>query len=537
MKMKNILLIMADQQRYDTIAAAGFPHMKTPNLDRLAAMGTIFTQACSTNPVCMPARHDLLTGLPGCAHGYYGNFDRPLQDYSLPTIPRLLQNAGYRTAAIGKCHHYPAREHHGFGELHLMEELPKRRNDDEYACALAEAGLPEVQNLHGIRPLSYHTPQLSQMPLALHGSNWVADRTVSWLQRNGDSPFFLFCGFIHPHPPWDLPPEYQSWYDDVALPEPVPQSRRGQQPEEEKWFGDSDSPEVKRQIRAAYFASISLVDQAVGRILDELEASGKLDDTLIIYTADHGEMLQDKGYYSKELPYESSVRIPMLVKFPKDDTATAEFQPGGCCSASVDLFDLMPTCLETAGITYPAGKYQLPGSSFRHSAKRSRAIQISAWNDDKSLRWVMARSRNHKYIYHYNGGIEELYNLEADPGETRNLWTEDAADAARIAGPLRQAVLEWEKEWGPEWCVKDGGMTSAPASPPGISYCSKFPVWSSRQFQFFDNRSPEVRGKRFIEELKHALPDYDFTQLPPDYIHEFEQHWQQFGSGTFKLKY
>lgn len=530
MKKKNVLLIMADQQRYDTIAAAGFPHVKTPNLDRLAALGTVFTQACSTNPVCMPARHDLLTGLPGCAHGYYGNCERPLQDYSLPTLPRLLQNGGYRTAAVGKCHHYPAREHHGFGELHLMEELPVCRADDEYAEFLAAAGLPDVQNLHGVRPLVYHTPQDAQMPSPLHGTNWVADRTVRWLRDNGAEPFFLFCGFIHPHPPWDLPPECRRWYDDVTLPEPVPVSRRDGLAESGRWFGDDDSPETKRRIRAAYFASITLVDQAVGRILDELEASGQLDDTMIIYTADHGEMLQDKGYYSKEMPYESSVRIPLVVKFPRNDPALAAYPPGRRCPASVDLFDLLPTCLETAGLTYPAGKYRLPGESLRRAVERNREIQLSSFHGEPAGRWVMARTPTAKYVYRYNGGVEELYDLAADPGETRNLYAIDAAAADKSAAPLRQAVLDWEKNWGPEWSVKDGVTAVFPATSGDVAFGSKFPRWLNRQFQTFQRSSPETRGSRFALELEQAVPGYDFSLTPPEFLGEFETARQNFGS-------
>ena len=135
----NVLLLLSDQQRYDTINAAGFPHMRTPNLDRLAREGVLFEQCHSTNPVCMACRHDLITGRPGRDHGYYTNLeDKPIDHYDTPTLPRIFSENGYRTAAVGKMHFYPAREHHGFGEMYLMEELPRRRQDDQYAMYLKE---------------------------------------------------------------------------------------------------------------------------------------------------------------------------------------------------------------------------------------------------------------------------------------------------------------------------------------------------------------------------------------------------------------
>ena len=138
MERPNVLIIFTDQQRYDTLGAAGFDYIKTPNLDRLAKMGTVYTCAHSSNPVCMPARHDLITGLPGRAHGYYANVEEPIRNKDMPMLPEVFMNAGYRTAAIGKCHHYPARAHHGYGEMHLMEELPENRADDQYATWLKE---------------------------------------------------------------------------------------------------------------------------------------------------------------------------------------------------------------------------------------------------------------------------------------------------------------------------------------------------------------------------------------------------------------
>ncbi len=186
-----------DQQRYDTIGALGYEYMKTPNLDQLCKEGMAYTHAHTHNPVCMPARHDLLLGMPASAHGYFANNEKQrIQDYAIPTLPRIFSDAGYRTAAIGKMHFSPARAHHGYNELYLMEELPKHRYDDQYATYLKEEGLGHVQNLHGVRPHLYHTPQFSQMGFEHHETSWVKNQTIDWLKNNDEAPFFLFVGYI-----------------------------------------------------------------------------------------------------------------------------------------------------------------------------------------------------------------------------------------------------------------------------------------------------------------------------------------------------
>lgn len=256
---------------------------------------------------------------PGRDHGYYTNLEeKPIDNYATPTLPRIFSENGYRTAAVGKMHFFPAREHHGFGEMYLMEELPKRRQDDQYLQYLKEKGLGDIQNQHGVRPLLYHVPQNSVQKLEDHGTMWVADRSIQWLEENGEEPFFLMCGFIQPHPPWNIPKELDGLYREAVIPEPVPRSRMpmdGNEPN--PWFGDWDSREQKEAIRKAYYTAVSMVDMAVGKILDALREKGLLDNTLIIFTSDHGEMLQDKGYYSKELAYEGSVRVPLLLRYPK----------------------------------------------------------------------------------------------------------------------------------------------------------------------------------------------------------------------------
>lgn len=506
----NILLIMTDQQRFDTLRCAGYQHMDTPNLDRLAAGGCLYTHAHTTNPVCLPARYDLLTGMPGRAHGFFRNSPDPMRDPTLPTLPGLLSEAGYRTAAIGKCHHRPAREHHGFDELQLMEEVPKRREDDEYAMYLAEHGMRDIQNLHGVRALLQHHAQNAQMPAEHHPNAWVADRSIEWLHQHGREPFYLFSSWIHPHPPWALPHEDQHHYRDRVLPEPIPAESRPAifRDDAPPWYGQDDPESVRRRIREFYFSSITMVDRHIGRVLDTLEAIGQLDNTLIIFLSDHGEMLQDHGMYGKQTPYEQSVRIPLIVRYPK------RFTPGTTNDDLVDLLDVLPTCLDVCGVTYPRDRDPLRGESLCAIApKRDREVIFSA-NGGGPMRWVMARDRRYKYVYWYWSGDETLYDLQVDPSEQIDLIATKNFDEA-VLTRLREAAKDYEREWGPDGAVDArGDFKSYGRHDRKLSKLrnSKYPHGTSTEFQSFHQQSAAEAGEQFGREFHAAVEGLDIDR-------------------------
>ena len=533
-KKANVLILFSDQQRYDTINYAGYSHMITPNLDRLASGGCTYINAHSTNPVCMPARHDLLTGLPGRAHGYYGNHDVPIRDYGLPTLPRIFSENGYRTAAVGKMHFYPARVHHGYNEMFLMEELPVNRQDDQYATWLEKEGLGNIQNLHGVRPHVYHVPQTAQTDERHHGSTWVADKTIEWLEGNKDKPFFLFASWIHPHPPWNIPQEIKGIYKDRELPDPIPRSRCCLDcQDKDEWFGDNETEEEIRKIREAYYTAVTLVDKNIGRVLDYLDKKRILDDTLVIFASDHGEMLKDKGYYSKATAYDGSVRIPFIIRYPE------KFGKGELKNEFVDLFDIMPTCLEVCGLKYNGNKYQLIGGSLcSDNPIRDRTIQISSFGAG-DRRWVMCRNQRYKYIYHYNQGIEELYEMLEDPGELNNL-IRTGTYPYEVYIQLKKNAIEYEKSWGPEDSIKDNDFFVIPGMQFGNtgSENNKFHFWANMQMQYFDERSNNERGEEFIKEIEHALSDHDLSVVGLDEVmnddewkQNFMENWRRFGDG------
>lgn len=523
-KKQNVLIVLADQQRYDTIAAAGFGHMITPNLDRFANEGCVFTHAHTHNPVCMPARHDLLVGQPASNHGYFSNAGKQsIKDYGTPTVARVFSENGYRTASIGKMHFRPVRAHHGYNEMYTMEEIVKCRQDDDFAMHLKENGQGDVQNIHGVRPLAYMTPQKALVEEQNYETNWVKDTTINWLDRNGDQPFFLFVGYIKPHPPWDVLEKYQGMYKDAPIPPAIARSRCfpasvGVDP----LYGDLDTAEQTRKNQEAYYTAVSMVDESFGEIIEHLRETGQLDNTLVIYTSDHGEMLGDKGYYAKNLPYESSVRVPMIVRYPK------AYQAGSKNDDFVDLLDIFPTCLDVAGLAYPDCNNTLYGSSLLDTKQgKDREIYIAANGFLGDARWVMARSKEYKYIYQYAEGYEELYDLINDPQELHNCIEAHKNDA--VHQKLRASALAYEATYGPEGAVQDGDFVQFSCdkkAKPG-----KYFPWINMQFQKFLEQDKAAFGETFVREIKEALSNREITGCDVKEIFNDPQWKEWFAKG------
>ncbi len=467
-KRPNILLLHTDQQRFDTIAALGASHMRTPNIDRLVHRGTAFTRAYSANPVCMPARHDLITGASARHHGYWHNCHQPIRSYELATIPRLLTWAGYETYAVGKMHFAPPREHHGFSHMYLMEELPERREDDAYLRYLDEVGYGDVVNIHGVRPLFYHTPQRSRMPEEHHGSAWVAHKTIEVLREPRDCPFFIFASWVGPHPPYAMPQDYLDLYRGAELPSPHPlpeDSGRQTPPTPENAVG-----EQLQRIREAYCGAISLIDKHIGRILDTLEETGQLDNTLILFTSDHGEMLGDRDAYQKHVPYEGSAHIPLIACGPGFEAAR--------CDTPVTTWDTSATIYAAANVELPQG-HPLVGRPLATVVGEPDRIVCYSHAEGQN-RYVAAVGLGHKFVHWFNGGDEELYDLDDDPGEQRNALEDGPSD---IRERLRHTALAFEGTHGIPGNVADGAFVDKEYKPVWPYLCTLHPDWAFRQHQ------------------------------------------------------
>lgn len=515
----NVLLLMTDQQRFDTIAAAGHPHMITPNLDRLVREGCLFRNAYSPNPICVPARHHLLTGTTARYHGVVDNAAAPPPP-GVHTLPGLLSDAGYDTIAIGKMHFKPVRRHHGFNRMELMEEHPRFREWDEYALYLQSVGFGHLQNLHGIRNLLYEAPQRALVPDEHHGSTWVADRTIRYLERTGHrTPFFCWSSWIAPHPPFDVPASVADLYRDRPLPAPLASVTELNEFSRQMTTANTLPPRGReaaflRRRQEAYYAQITYVDRQIGRILDTLERLDLLDQTLILFTSDHGEMLGDHGCIQKSQPYDSASRIPLVARHP------ARFAAGSECNDFADLNDILPTVLDLAGLEHPEPDCLAGGSLLRDDRDRSQQY-LSLGHGAR--RFATLRDRRYKYTYYYSLEQQELFDLEHDPGETTNLLISrpEGPDVAAARDRLHARLVELEGRWGPVGeCLDPEGRLRR---YPSIRHLSRQEYYAhkAREFPGFPAQIADPQEAAvltpFAEEALAAIRDEPVTRL-----HEFD---------------
>ncbi len=452
----NILHLFTDMQRWDTIHALGNGVIKTPNLDRLFADGVAFTNAFSPSPVCISARCSMIHGQYPMHTGCYENSCMPSDGRD--TFMDGLTRVGYRTHGIGKCHFTPDRHAlRGFqtrliqeeGGLRSMEELER----EDYLRYLHQKGYHHICEPHGIRGEMYYIPQPSQLPAADHPTQWIADRSIEFLRDPNDSgrPWYLFSSFIHPHPPLTPPNPWHKLYREPMMPLPlVPEEHEAlltyanRMQNRYKYRDQGSDPHLVRLIVAYYYACISFVDYQAGRILDALENSGQRENTLIVFTSDHGEFLGRNRCYGKRSMHDPSARIPMLLSMPD------RFEGGIICDRPVSLVDLAPTFLNLAGAhidSHDLDGEDLCAVAAGSSARQYVFSQISTYQDganrrvqgrayDRRIRHqcshretpeqvaafssYMCVSREWKYFYSAPDDREFLFDKIGDPHETRN---------------------------------------------------------------------------------------------------------------------
>ena len=482
----NILFMMVDQMRADYMGCAGNPWIQTPGLDRLATEGTRFSQCVTPVPVCMAARHSFMTGLRCATHGRFAN-NVPNPDPLHYTLMQLLGFVGYRTQAIGKMHFRPVRRHHGFHRMELMEEIPDYQQDDEYLMYLKAKGYGHKREVHGVRNLLYHLPQVSVIPEEHHGSTWVADRTIDFLRYNRKKPFFCWSSWIAPHPPWNPPEPFASMYknEDMPLPvnydrniETIPPQKRGMVNFAD--MGNAPSERLQR-VKALYSGNISLIDKGIGQILKVMDELGLAENTLVVFASDHGEMLGDHGQWQKNSPFEASVRVPMLVRLP------SRFAAGAVNGDLVSLLDLMPTMLELAEVDYP-GQSALLGTSLLGceggglaQKREDYVIEIGRG----ASRWLSLRGHRWKYNYWMADGWEELLDLENDPQELNNLLLGKVnAEDSQRADAMKVELTAWEAAHGFEDSLDGNGVLRnfgrSPTDHTKMGTNGQFPRWVAR---------------------------------------------------------
>ena len=438
----NILLITTDQQRGDCIGLDPLAPaaLQTPNLDWLARSGAHFLHAYAECPSCIPARRTLMTGLAPAANGAVGFKGAP---WNPPhTLAGELSRAGYQTEMIGKLHLHPRRKRYGFEHMQLADAT--RGADNEYVDWLrTRHGRSDIDPgmAHGIssngwvgRP--HHLPE-EQMH-----TFWCIDRAMDFLRKcDPEAPFFLNISFIDPHPPLTPPAFYYQRYLERDLPgpemgdwaPPFDGPQRGLDPNASQICL---SPQDLHCARAAYYGMVNFIDDQLGRLRQF--AGGLLDECLVLFTADHGEMLGDHNLFRKTWPYESSARVPFIVQPPKSWGLAGEVVN----ESPVGLQDVMPTLLEAAGLAVPqtcTGHSLLP--VLRGQSQRVRQLlhgeHAGCYAYDQGNHFVTDGC--YKYIWYSQTGVEQLFDLDADPRECRDLGRD--ADADSLLEPWRQKLI------------------------------------------------------------------------------------------------
>ncbi|MBK5293451.1 MAG: sulfatase-like hydrolase/transferase [Acidobacteriia bacterium] len=466
----NVLFIMADQLRYDCLGANGNGIIRTPNLDRLAARGANFTRAYVQSPVCVPSRISFFTGRYPHSHKNRVNYT-PYAGPD-PMLQKMLQSAGYQTGSVGKLHFHPPTSTHaagtGFDRVYLDDGVSSTDPFSDYV-AWRKAHDPRRGIDH--RTLARDVPAGGNPFRSAIGREhtptaWVGLKSRELIREFASSPrpFFLFSSFFKPHAPYEVPEPYDRLYNDVEIPLPrqvdLDYIRTLPLPVRKMILRFTPQYGIDRRrlqwIYRSYYASVTMVDDEVGRILDELDQTGQARNTLIIFSVDHGDQLLEHGLFGKNVFFEPSVHAPLLASLP------GAIRPG-ICDALTESVDVVPSVLDFCGLPVPE---RVQGRSFRalvtggSSNRREFAFGENimpevitrpdgsgyGYTPGKGIDGVahpdvkMVRSPRWKLNY-YPGHSGELYDLENDPGEWKNLYSH-AGQQGRVRD-LKDALLDW----------------------------------------------------------------------------------------------
>ena len=417
----NLLFIFSDEHSRDLSGCYHHPMIGTPNIDRIAARGTMFSNAYTTCPICIPARASLATGRYVHQIGYWDN--GIAYDGRVPSWHHRLRERGIRVDSIGKLHFRSSKDDNGFTEeidpLHVVEGvgdiLSSIRDDPPFRKK--RGGIFEA----GPGDSTY---------LRYDAAN--ADRACRWLTEHADDekPWVLFLGFVLPHPPYIAPDSYFELYPPESIPLP-PQWRPEQWPDHPaidyfRRFFDFAEPfgePVVRRLNAAYYGACTYLDHQIGRVLNTLERNGQAGSTRIVYTSDHGESLGARGLFGKFTMYEESSAIPLLLAGP-------DVPVGRRVETPVSLVDFYPTVLEALDVPLTEEERSFPGRSLWTLARPLEAVARESDQDrtvfneyhavGSQAGSYMLRDRRYKYVY-YVGAPPQLFDLTEDPLEIHDL--------------------------------------------------------------------------------------------------------------------
>ncbi|WP_090047462.1 choline-sulfatase [Limnohabitans sp. 2KL-27] len=453
----NILFIQADQLAASILPFYGHPLVKTPHLDRLAAMGTVFENAYTPNPICASSRFAMMSGQYSTRIGAFDNASE--FPASVPTFAHYLRSLGYATCLAGKMHFVGPDQLHGFEERVTTDIYPSDFGWTANWEQKIEPYAPSQMSMRGVVESG-----LCIRSLQMDYDDDVANQSVQWLfdhaRRDYDKPFALVASFTHPHNPFTISQEFWDLYDDADIDMPsvphVPFEQRDAWSQRYFKLIRQDEHHVTeahiRSARHAYFGMVSYLDSKVGILLDTLEKINAIDNTIIVFTADHGEMLGERGMWYKFNPYQNAIRVPLLICAPGA-------KKGHRVSANCSLVDMLPTLLDLA-------THNNSPKLVDHCDGRSLYAWLHgtdpSWKDEALIEFTsegvhapafILRKGNYKYVY-CEGDPGMLFDMQKDPMELQNLC--QAPEFSKLA---QQFVSEIETRFNPSK-VKSNVMES-----------------------------------------------------------------------------
>ena len=450
-KKDNIILITTDQQRFDTIQALGNQHIFTPHLNYMVSEGISFTRGYADCPICVPSRTTIMTGKKGYRSGIIGNSNHQhLMEHltnTRKTLPAILTDHGYQTKAVGKMHFIPSRANYGFEDMQLPLDY-MRFHDKNQQVARPKA--------HGLGECSLE-PVISTVDPKDSMTTWTIDESIDFIQtRDPLRPFFMWTSFTKPHPPFDPCMDYWMLYDTDKMPVPTygDWSKTVESTPQGFLAGTYENtsvhlhtPQQMQSVKRAYYAMITQLDYSLGQLFGCLREDNLLDNTWLVFTSDHGEMLGDHHAAQKNLFFEGSAHVPMIIVPPHNR--------GLDRSKQVDLLaqmsDIYPTILDIAQIPYE--KDDIDGCSLL-TLDKERVFYGNTLNTH-----FCVMQDNIKLIYCRCGGHYLLFNLNNDPMEQHDLSTNSDWNDTLVK--LKKMMFDKISETAPE-IIENGDYIITP---------------------------------------------------------------------------
>jgi len=485
MSTRHVLFIMTDQQRVDYLSIYGNTTIETPAMDRIGREGTVFTNAFVQSAVCGPSRACFYTGrYLHCHRSAWNNVPLPITE---KTAGHYFEEAGYRAAVVGKTHMYSEFPKPDFvkAECHSPDRQNLSRMDSvgfeyitsaaatpcvpnyDYVEYLRKKGYPGAGQdiaLRTLRPDPSRNESVAndhRRPAAVRAEDssghYLTDRAISFMRETTDRPWFLHLSYFRPHHPNYAPAPYNTMYDENDFPPPVRSQEELSHPlfkqfrtERNESQGDVHDELYCRHWRAVYAGLIKEIDDNLLRLFEFMDQSGLMDQTMIIFTSDHGEFAGDHWFLEKEMGYWQSYQVPLLIKHP-------QLPAGVSVSDFVESVDIVPTCLDAVGLTIPPG---IQGKSLMPFLRGSRPASwrretVAEWTFEyyhapsafglpsRSCRAILLRNKRFS-LCHFNGLPDMLFDLEKDPNELHNIATDPAY--TNVLVELKTRLLDWQLE-------------------------------------------------------------------------------------------